>query len=232
MGRGGGPQIGGAPSAERPRGTQLPAGRYHKVHTVSARPSCFMYTYVNTTAVALERDLNRLQELRDRLRNGTGGWEAGGGERAGGKRGRERTWLRPTDRDGAAAPRAAADHRGAAAPRRGVGPPGGRVPAAAAAHRGSGAAAQRQRGSAPAALPGQEIAALPAQVRALPTPPDPPPKAPFVPVRPPPPKPRSSPSDPPPKPRPSPRLTAPPTPPQSPVRPRTSQPPPRLISAC
>lgn len=84
MGRGGGPQIGGAPSAERPRGTQLPAGRYHKVHTVSARPSCFMYTYVNTTAVALERDLNRLQELRDRLRNGTGGWEAGGGERAGG----------------------------------------------------------------------------------------------------------------------------------------------------
>ncbi|XP_031452831.1 vitamin K-dependent gamma-carboxylase [Phasianus colchicus] len=50
---------------------QLPAGQYHKVHTVSARPSCFMYTYVNTTAVALERNLSRLQELRDRLRNGT-----------------------------------------------------------------------------------------------------------------------------------------------------------------
>uniref|UniRef100_A0A8C3LCC0 Vitamin K-dependent gamma-carboxylase n=1 Tax=Chrysolophus pictus TaxID=9089 RepID=A0A8C3LCC0_CHRPC len=50
---------------------QLPAGQYHKVHTVSARPSCFMYTYVNTTAVALERNLSRLQELRDRLHNGT-----------------------------------------------------------------------------------------------------------------------------------------------------------------
>lgn len=50
---------------------QLPAGQYHKVHTVSAQPSCFMYTYVNTTAVALERNLSRLQELRDRLQNGT-----------------------------------------------------------------------------------------------------------------------------------------------------------------
>uniref|UniRef100_A0A8C9LDQ6 Uncharacterized protein n=2 Tax=Pavo cristatus TaxID=9049 RepID=A0A8C9LDQ6_PAVCR len=36
-----------------------------------ASPSCFMYTYVNTTAVALERNLTRLQELRDRLQNGT-----------------------------------------------------------------------------------------------------------------------------------------------------------------
>ncbi|KAK2510505.1 Ggcx [Columba guinea] len=51
--------------------TQLPAGQYHKVHTVSPEPSCYMYLYVNTTAVTLERNLTRLRELRDRLRNGT-----------------------------------------------------------------------------------------------------------------------------------------------------------------
>lgn len=51
---------------------QLPAGQYHKVHTVSAEPSCYMYLYVNTTALALERNLTRLQELRDGVRNGTG----------------------------------------------------------------------------------------------------------------------------------------------------------------
>ncbi|KAM7080870.1 vitamin K-dependent gamma-carboxylase isoform 1-T1 [Ciconia maguari] len=52
-------------------GMQLPAGQYHKVHTVSAEPSCYMYLYVNTTALALERNLTRLQELRERVRNGT-----------------------------------------------------------------------------------------------------------------------------------------------------------------
>ncbi|KAM6395625.1 vitamin K-dependent gamma-carboxylase [Rhynochetos jubatus] len=52
-------------------GMQLPAGQYHKVHTVSPEPSCYMYLYVNTTALALERNLTRLQELRDRVRNGT-----------------------------------------------------------------------------------------------------------------------------------------------------------------
>ncbi|XP_040437349.1 LOW QUALITY PROTEIN: vitamin K-dependent gamma-carboxylase [Falco naumanni] len=52
-------------------GMQLPAGQYHKVHTVSPEPSCYMYRYVNTTALALERNLTRLQELRDRVRNGT-----------------------------------------------------------------------------------------------------------------------------------------------------------------
>ncbi|KAM6234932.1 vitamin K-dependent gamma-carboxylase isoform 2-T2 [Porphyrio hochstetteri] len=52
-------------------GMQLPPGQYHKVHTVSAEPSCYMYLYVNTTALALERNLTRLQELRDRVRNGT-----------------------------------------------------------------------------------------------------------------------------------------------------------------
>ncbi|KAM6341382.1 LOW QUALITY PROTEIN: vitamin K-dependent gamma-carboxylase [Podargus strigoides] len=52
-------------------GMQLPAGQYHKVHTVSPEPSCYMYLYVNTTALALERNLTRLQELRERVRNGT-----------------------------------------------------------------------------------------------------------------------------------------------------------------
>lgn len=51
---------------------QLPAGQYHKVHTVSAEPSCYMYLYVNTTALALERNLTRLQELREQVQNGTG----------------------------------------------------------------------------------------------------------------------------------------------------------------
>lgn len=55
---------------------QLPAGQYHKVHTVSPEPSCYMYLYVNTTALELERNLTRLRELRERVRNGTG--ETGG----------------------------------------------------------------------------------------------------------------------------------------------------------
>lgn len=55
---------------------QLPAGQYHKVHTVSPEPSCYMYLYVNTTALELEQNLTRLWELRERARNGTG--EGGG----------------------------------------------------------------------------------------------------------------------------------------------------------
>ncbi|XP_029819797.1 vitamin K-dependent gamma-carboxylase [Manacus vitellinus] len=39
---------------------------------VSPEPSCYMYLYVNTTALELERNLTRLRELRDRVRNGTG----------------------------------------------------------------------------------------------------------------------------------------------------------------
>lgn len=35
-----------------------------------------MYLYVNTTALELERNLTRLQELQERVRNGTG--EGGG----------------------------------------------------------------------------------------------------------------------------------------------------------
>ncbi|KAM6289225.1 LOW QUALITY PROTEIN: vitamin K-dependent gamma-carboxylase [Aegotheles albertisi] len=50
---------------------QVPAGQYHKVHTVSPEPSCYMYLFVNTTALELERNLERLRELRDRVRNGT-----------------------------------------------------------------------------------------------------------------------------------------------------------------
>ncbi|XP_054254557.1 vitamin K-dependent gamma-carboxylase [Indicator indicator] len=53
------------------QGMQLPAGQYHKVHTVSEQPSCYMYLYVNTTALALERNLTLLQELRERVLNGS-----------------------------------------------------------------------------------------------------------------------------------------------------------------
>uniref|UniRef100_A0A8C9NPJ4 Uncharacterized protein n=1 Tax=Serinus canaria TaxID=9135 RepID=A0A8C9NPJ4_SERCA len=38
----------------------------------SRPPSCYMYLYVNTTALELEQNLTRLQELRERVRNGTG----------------------------------------------------------------------------------------------------------------------------------------------------------------
>ncbi|XP_044518981.1 vitamin K-dependent gamma-carboxylase [Gracilinanus agilis] len=50
---------------------QLPAGEYHKVYTVSSGPSCYMYIYVNTTELALERDLARLQELKEKVENGS-----------------------------------------------------------------------------------------------------------------------------------------------------------------
>nr|DBA32113.1 TPA: hypothetical protein GDO54_007857 [Pyxicephalus adspersus] len=50
---------------------QLPGGEYHKVFTVSPGPSCYMYLYVNTTAVSLEKNLTRLQELKERVENGS-----------------------------------------------------------------------------------------------------------------------------------------------------------------
>ncbi|XP_069475149.1 vitamin K-dependent gamma-carboxylase isoform X2 [Ambystoma mexicanum] len=52
-------------------GMQLPAGEYHKVFTVSDTASCYMYIYVNTTAVVLEQNLTRLQELKEKVQNGT-----------------------------------------------------------------------------------------------------------------------------------------------------------------
>ncbi|NXI87153.1 VKGC carboxylase, partial [Rhipidura dahli] len=58
-------------SLQEGEGMQLPAGQYHKVHTVSLEPSCYMYLYVNTTALQLERNLTQLRELRERVRNGT-----------------------------------------------------------------------------------------------------------------------------------------------------------------
>ncbi|XP_051496584.1 LOW QUALITY PROTEIN: vitamin K-dependent gamma-carboxylase [Apus apus] len=58
-------------SLQQGQGMQLPAGQYHKVHTVSPEPSCYMYLYVNTTALELEKNLTQLEELRDRLQNGT-----------------------------------------------------------------------------------------------------------------------------------------------------------------
>ncbi|KAG8574611.1 hypothetical protein GDO81_009249 [Engystomops pustulosus] len=50
---------------------QLPAGEYHKVYTVSPGPSCYMYLYVNTTAMTLEQNLTRLQELKEKVENGS-----------------------------------------------------------------------------------------------------------------------------------------------------------------
>ncbi|XP_022359868.1 vitamin K-dependent gamma-carboxylase isoform X1 [Enhydra lutris kenyoni] len=50
---------------------QLPAGEYHKVYTISSSPSCYMYIYVNTTELALEQDLAYLQELKEKVENGT-----------------------------------------------------------------------------------------------------------------------------------------------------------------
>ncbi|XP_071585068.1 LOW QUALITY PROTEIN: vitamin K-dependent gamma-carboxylase [Heliangelus exortis] len=50
---------------------QVPAGQYHRVHTVSPVPSCYLYLYTNTTARALEQNLTRIRELQERLRNGT-----------------------------------------------------------------------------------------------------------------------------------------------------------------
>nr|XP_020636020.1 vitamin K-dependent gamma-carboxylase [Pogona vitticeps] len=50
---------------------QLPPGEYHKVYTVSQEPSCYMYVYVNTTEAALEQNFTRLQELREKVQNGT-----------------------------------------------------------------------------------------------------------------------------------------------------------------
>ncbi|XP_004713932.1 vitamin K-dependent gamma-carboxylase isoform X1 [Echinops telfairi] len=50
---------------------QLPAGQYHKVYTTSPTPSCYMYIYVNTTEVSLEQDLARLQDLKEKVENGS-----------------------------------------------------------------------------------------------------------------------------------------------------------------
>ncbi|KAF6103507.1 gamma-glutamyl carboxylase [Phyllostomus discolor] len=50
---------------------QLPAGEYHKVYTISPSPSCYMYIYVNTTELTLEQDLAYLQELKEKVENGS-----------------------------------------------------------------------------------------------------------------------------------------------------------------
>ncbi|KAK7895714.1 hypothetical protein WMY93_021039 [Mugilogobius chulae] len=51
--------------------TQVPAGAYHKVYTVSDGPSCYMYVYVNTTEAALQENFTKLLEIQERVRNGT-----------------------------------------------------------------------------------------------------------------------------------------------------------------
>ncbi|KAM6203042.1 vitamin K-dependent gamma-carboxylase [Rhynchocyon petersi] len=50
---------------------QLPAGDYHKVYTISSSPSCYMYIYVNTTELTLEQELAHLQELKEKVENGS-----------------------------------------------------------------------------------------------------------------------------------------------------------------
>ena len=37
---------------------EIPAGTYHSIYTVSAEPSCFVYIYVNETALVLDGLLN------------------------------------------------------------------------------------------------------------------------------------------------------------------------------
>lgn len=54
--------------------TQVPAGAYHKVYTMSEEPSCYMYVYVNTTEAALQQNFTKLFEIQERVRNGTGDW--------------------------------------------------------------------------------------------------------------------------------------------------------------
>lgn len=48
---------------------QIPAGRFHTVHTVSTEPSCYMYVYVNTTEV---RFLEGLKEFELSLNGSMG----------------------------------------------------------------------------------------------------------------------------------------------------------------
>ncbi|KAI0230052.1 Vitamin K-dependent gamma-carboxylase [Lamellibrachia satsuma] len=44
----------------------LPPGKYHKVHTVSAAPSCYMYQYVNTTHTQLASKISHYEmKLKD-----------------------------------------------------------------------------------------------------------------------------------------------------------------------
>ncbi|TSM12516.1 Vitamin K-dependent gamma-carboxylase [Bagarius yarrelli] len=50
---------------------QLPAGAYHKVHTMTDAPSCYMYIYVNTTEAALQKNFTKLLELQEKVLNGT-----------------------------------------------------------------------------------------------------------------------------------------------------------------
>ena len=47
---------------------QIPANEYHKVHTVSDVPSCYMYIFVNTTETDL---MHRLKEAEKTDGKGT-----------------------------------------------------------------------------------------------------------------------------------------------------------------
>ena len=37
--------------------SQIPAGQFHNVYTISSTPSCYMYIFVNTTALAFSKDV-------------------------------------------------------------------------------------------------------------------------------------------------------------------------------
>lgn len=41
---------------------QVPPGQFHKVHTVSEEPSCYMYIYINTTYVEIMEKVETVEK--------------------------------------------------------------------------------------------------------------------------------------------------------------------------
>ncbi|XP_022081275.1 vitamin K-dependent gamma-carboxylase-like [Acanthaster planci] len=48
---------------------QVPAGKFHNVYTISTTPSCYMYTFVNETAVMLEQNVDKFLDEHFKGRN-------------------------------------------------------------------------------------------------------------------------------------------------------------------
>lgn len=40
----------------------MPPGQFHKVHTVSGEPSCYMYIYINTTYVEIMEKVETVEK--------------------------------------------------------------------------------------------------------------------------------------------------------------------------
>lgn len=40
----------------------MPPGQFHKVHTVSEEPSCYMYIYINTTYVEIMEKVETVEK--------------------------------------------------------------------------------------------------------------------------------------------------------------------------